>query len=140
MSAMTALARNQVFGARAVIAPARHAAPEAGALAKTASGALERQPYLRVSNLSVGIHTLQEAGFHLIGLDGTAEMPLGRAVAEAGPRVGLVLGAEGPGLREKTLQTCDTLARISFARDFGSLNVSNAAAVALYEAGRREGS
>ncbi len=130
----------EVFGARAVIAPARHAAPETGALAKTASGALERQPYLRISNLSVAMHTLQEASFHLIGLDGAAKAPLATAVAEAGPRVGLVLGAEGPGLREKTLQTCDTLARIPFARDFGSLNVSNAAAVALYEAGRREGS
>jgi 23S rRNA (guanosine2251-2'-O)-methyltransferase len=74
-------------------------------------------------------------GYVLLGLDGTAEVSLGQALVEAGSRpVGLVLGAEGPGLREKTRDTCDRLVKIPFAGGFGSLNVSNAAAVALYAA------
>jgi 23S rRNA (guanosine2251-2'-O)-methyltransferase len=125
----------EVFGASAVIAPARHAAPETGALAKTASGALERQPYLRVTNLSRAMEQLREMGFYLIGLDGEAETDIAPALSQAGSRpIALVLGAEGPGLREKTRETCDVIARIPFARSFGSLNVSNAAAVALYAA------
>ncbi|MEI4486960.1 23S rRNA (guanosine(2251)-2'-O)-methyltransferase RlmB [Frigidibacter sp. MR17.14] len=128
----------EVFGARAVIATARHAAPETGALAKTASGALERQPYLRVTNLSDAMTELREMGYWLVGLAGEAETELAPALAAAGSRpVALVLGAEGPGLREKTRATCDVLAKIPFARDFGSLNVSNAAAVALYAAATR---
>jgi 23S rRNA (guanosine2251-2'-O)-methyltransferase len=128
----------EVFGARAVIAPHRHSAPETGALAKTASGALERQPYLRVQNLSEAMEALKAMGFVLLGLDGEAEVTLGEAVAAAGTRpVGLVLGAEGPGLRDKTRETCDRLVRIPAAGTFGSLNVSNAAAVALYAATQR---
>ena len=128
----------EVFGAAAVIAPLRHTAPETGALAKTASGALERQPYLRVRNLAASMGMLRELGYVLIGLDGEAETALEDALGRAGDRpVALVLGAEGPGLREKTKETCDILARIPFARDFGSLNVSNAAAVSLYAVGRR---
>ncbi|AJE47951.1 23S rRNA (guanosine(2251)-2'-O)-methyltransferase RlmB [Celeribacter indicus] len=128
----------EVFGAEAVIATARHAAPETGALAKTASGALERQPYLRVRNLSETIVELQGMGFVCLGLDGTAEETIDTAVtALAGRPVALVLGAEGPGLRQKTRETVDRLVKIPFARDFGSLNVSNAAAVALYAASRR---
>ena len=130
----------EVFGAAAVIAPLRHAAPETGALAKTASGALERQPYLRVRNLAASMEMLREVGYHLIGLDGEAEMPLLDALEEAAPKpVALVLGAEGPGLRDKTKETCDRLARIPFARAFGSLNVSNAAAVSLYAVGHHRG-
>lgn len=127
----------EVFGASAVIAPARHSAPETGALAKSASGALERQPYLRVRNLAATMERLKDMGFFLIGLDGTADATLEDALRNTGERVGLVLGAEGPGLREKTRETCDRLARIEYAGAFGSLNVSNAAAVALYAAGRR---
>ncbi|WP_126979447.1 23S rRNA (guanosine(2251)-2'-O)-methyltransferase RlmB [Frigidibacter oleivorans] len=128
----------EVFGARAVVATARHSAPETGALAKTASGALERQPYLRVVNLADAMQKLRDAGFVLIGLAGEAETTLDAALAEAGPRpVGLVLGAEGPGLRDKTRATCDHLARIPAASGFGSLNVSNAAAIALYAAATR---
>jgi 23S rRNA (guanosine2251-2'-O)-methyltransferase len=128
----------EVFGARAVVAPARHSAPETGALAKTASGALERQPYLRVRNLSEAIGTLKDMGYLALGLDGEAAMTLGEAVAAAGTRpVALVLGAEGPGLREGTKEACDRLVRIEAAGAFGSLNVSNAAAVALYAVQRR---
>ncbi|MCV2873011.1 23S rRNA (guanosine(2251)-2'-O)-methyltransferase RlmB [Defluviimonas sp. WL0050] len=128
----------EVFGARAVIAPARHAAPETGALAKTASGALERQPYLRIGNLAEALERLRDMGYVLLGLDGEADKTLAEALADTGQRpVALVLGAEGPGLREKTRETCDHLVKIPFASTFGSLNVSNAAAVALYAAATR---
>lgn len=128
----------EVFGARAVIAPMRHSAPETGALAKTASGALERQPYLRVQNLSNAMRALKEMGYFLVGLDGTGEETLDQVLDKL-PAVatGLVLGAEGPGLRHLTKETCHSLARIEFAGNFGSLNVSNAAAVGLYEVARR---
>ncbi len=128
----------EVFGARAVIGPARHTAPETGALAKTASGALERQPYLRIGNLSDALEDLKAAGFVTIGLAGETDAELEEVLDLADGRpVCLVLGAEGPGLREKTRETCDYLAKIPFAGQFGSLNVSNAAAVALYAATRR---
>ncbi len=128
----------EVFGACAVIAPARHSAPETGALAKTASGALERQPYLRVRNLAETIGTLREMGYVALGLDGEADTALGTALSDAGSRpVALVLGAEGPGLRDGTKAACDALVRIEAAGEFGSLNVSNAAAVALYATQRR---
>lgn len=125
----------EVFGARAVIAPRHHAAPETGALAKTASGALERQPYLRVRNLADAIIELQAMGYLVLGLAGEAEMTIEAALEGKRNRpVALVLGAEGPGLRERTRDVCDALVRIEYASDFGSLNVSNAAAVALYAA------
>ncbi|WP_114965351.1 23S rRNA (guanosine(2251)-2'-O)-methyltransferase RlmB [Alkalilacustris brevis] len=127
----------EVFGARAVIAPARHSAPETGALAKAASGALERQPYLRVRNLARSMAELRDMGFLLLGFDGAADDTLDAALAGAAGRpVGLVLGAEGPGLREGTRAACDQLVRIAAAGAFGSLNVSNAAAIGLYAASR----
>ena len=128
----------EVFGARAVIAPARHAAPETGALAKSASGALERQPYLRVRNLAAAMVDLRELGYTLLGLDGTADRDLAAGIASTDGPVGLVLGSEGPGLRPRTRETCDILVRVPAAAGFASLNVSNAAAVALYEAARKE--
>jgi len=125
----------EVFGARAVVGVERHAAPETGSLAKAASGALERQPYLRVKNLSDAMEELRDMGFVLLGLAGEAERTIGTAMAGRRDRpVALVLGSEGPGLREKTRDTCDELVRIGAAGTFGSLNVSNAAAVALYAA------
>jgi 23S rRNA (guanosine2251-2'-O)-methyltransferase len=125
----------EVFGARAVVATARHGAPETGALAKAASGALERQPYLRVANLAEAMAVLRGMGYVLIGLDGTAGATLAEGLAAAAGRpVALVLGAEGAGLRARTRETCDRLLRIPAAGAFGSLNVSNAAAVALYAA------
>ncbi len=128
----------EVFGARAVIAPRHHSAPETGALAKTASGALERQPYLKVPNLADAMLELREMGYTLVGLDGDGTVELAEALEPLGSRpVALVLGAEGPGLRERTRETCDIIARIPFAGGFGSLNVSNAAAVGLYAASTR---
>lgn len=125
----------EVFGACAVVAPRHHSAPETGALAKTASGALERQPYLQVRNLSDAIKQLQGMGYLVLGLAGEADQTIEHALEGRRDRpVALVLGAEGPGLRQKTRETCDALVRIEFAGAFGSLNVSNAAAVALYAA------
>ncbi|WP_299359039.1 23S rRNA (guanosine(2251)-2'-O)-methyltransferase RlmB [uncultured Paracoccus sp.] len=125
----------EVFGAQAVVAPARHSAPETGALAKSASGALERQPYLRVTNLSDALDRLRSLGFVLVGLDGTGDRTLPDLLgALPGAPICLVLGAEGPGMRDKTVATCDHVVRIPSASDFGSLNVSNAAAVALFAA------
>ncbi|WP_306154554.1 23S rRNA (guanosine(2251)-2'-O)-methyltransferase RlmB [Roseovarius sp. MMSF_3281] len=125
----------EVFGACAVVAPRHHSAPETGALAKTASGALERQPYVQVRNLADAIKELQGMGYLVLGLAGEAEQTLEEALDGRRDRpVALVLGAEGPGLRQKTRETCDALVRIEFAGAFGSLNVSNAAAVALYAA------
>ncbi|NBD30107.1 MAG: 23S rRNA (guanosine(2251)-2'-O)-methyltransferase RlmB [Alphaproteobacteria bacterium] len=123
----------EVFGAKAVIAVQRHSAPETGALAKTASGALERQPYLRVKNLAVAMEELKSMGYLVLGLAGEAADSIETTLAGQKDRpVALVLGAEGPGLREKTRTTCDKLVKIDVAGTFGSLNVSNAAAVALY--------
>lgn len=125
----------EVLGASAVIGTRHHSAPETGALAKTASGALERQPYLRVRNLADAIRSLQAMGYITLGLDGEASQSLESAVAANATRpLALVLGAEGPGLREKTKETVDQLVRINAANAFGSLNVSNAAAIALYAA------
>ncbi|MEM9148585.1 MAG: RNA methyltransferase [Pseudomonadota bacterium] len=121
----------EVFGAAAVLAPRHHSTPESGALAKTASGALERQPYLRVRNLGDALETIKRAGHQVVGLDGAAEESLD-ALDTEGPPVCLVLGAEGPGMRARTRELCDRLVRITAFGPFGSLNVSNAAAVALY--------
>ncbi|MCV6584394.1 MAG: 23S rRNA (guanosine(2251)-2'-O)-methyltransferase RlmB [Marinibacterium sp.] len=123
----------EVLGAAAVIGTRHHSAPETGALAKTGSGALERQPYLRVRNLADTIVDLQRMGYLVLGLDGEATETIEQAVdGHRDGAVALVLGAEGPGLRQKTRETVDKLVRIDAAGGFGSLNVSNAAAIALY--------
>ena len=125
----------EVFGAAAVVGTLHHSAPETGALSKTASGALERQPYLRERNLADVMERLRDMGYMIFGLDGEADETLEAAVDPVRDRpVALVLGAEGPGLRQKTKETCDALVKIPFARACGSLNVSNATAVALYAA------
>lgn len=123
----------EVLGASAVVGTRHHAAPETGALAKSASGALERQPYIRVRNLAEAITDLQRMGYIVLGLDGEARQTIEEALDGKRDRaVALVLGAEGPGLRTKTKETVDALVRIDAANTFGSLNVSNAAAIALY--------
>ncbi len=124
----------EVMGARAVIVPHRHSAPETGALAKTASGALERQPYIQVPNLGNAMQDLKKMGYFLIGLDGEGEGTLAEGIASTRQPIALVLGAEGPGMRERTRNECDVIVKIPFETDFGSLNVSNATAISLYAA------
>jgi len=120
------------FGAIGIVTQDRHSPPEGGALAKAASGALERVPWVRVVNLARALEEIAEAGFWRIGLAGEAETDLKDAL---GPqRVALVLGAEGPGMRSNTREHCDALARLPITGEVESLNVSNAAAVALYAA------
>jgi 23S rRNA (guanosine2251-2'-O)-methyltransferase len=120
------------FGAIGIVTQDRHAPPESGALAKAASGALERVPWVRVVNLARALEEIAEAGFWRIGLAGEASTELKDAL---GPkRVALVLGAEGPGMRSNTREHCDALARLPISDVVESLNVSNAAAVALYAA------
>jgi len=120
------------FGAVGIVTQDRHSPPEGGALAKAASGALERVPWARVVNLARALEEIAEAGFWRIGLAGEATTDLKNALGP--PRVALVLGAEGPGMRSNTREHCDALARLPITRDVESLNVSNAAAVALYAA------
>jgi 23S rRNA (guanosine2251-2'-O)-methyltransferase len=120
------------FGAIGIVTQDRHSPPESGALAKAASGALERVPWARVVNLARALDEIGEAGFWRIGLAGDADTDLKDALGPA--RVALVLGAEGPGLRSNTREHCDALARLPISDAIESLNVSNAAAVALYAA------
>jgi 23S rRNA (guanosine2251-2'-O)-methyltransferase len=120
------------FGVIAIVTQDRHSPPESGALAKAASGALETVPWVRVVNLARALEEIAQAGFWRIGLDGEAETDIADAL---GPkRVALVLGAEGPGLRPNTREHCDAIARLPITSAIESLNVSNAAAVALYAA------
>ena len=120
------------FGAVAIVTQDRHSPPESGALATAASGALERVPWVRVVNLARALEQIGEAGFWRIGLAGEAETDLKDALGP--PRVALVLGAEGPGMRQNTREHCDALARLPITDAIESLNVSNATAVALYAA------
>ena len=118
------------FDALGIVTQDRHAPPESGALAKSASGALETVPWARVVNLARALDDMAEAGFWRIGLAGEAETMLADAL---GPqRIALVLGAEGEGLRQNVEAHCDALARLPISDRIESLNVSNAAAVALY--------
>jgi len=123
------------FAARAVIVPEHGAPPVTGALAKAASGALEAVPLLRVTNLARSLDRLKEAGFWCLGLEEGAATSL--TDTDAGMRVALVLGAEGSGLRRLTRERCDLMARLPTRGEPASLNVSNAAAIALYELTRR---
>jgi 23S rRNA (guanosine2251-2'-O)-methyltransferase len=120
------------FGAIAIVTQDRHSPPESGVIAKAASGALERVPWARVVNLARALEDIGEAGFWRIGLTGDADVDLREALGS--PRVALVLGAEGSGLRPNTREHCDALARLPISGAIESLNVSNAAAVALYAA------
>ena len=120
------------FGAIGIVTQDRHSPPESGVVAKAASGALERVPWVRVVNLARALDEIGEAGFWRIGLAGDAGEALKDALGP--PRVALALGAEGPGLRLNTREHCDALARLPISDTVESLNVSNAAAVALYAA------
>ena len=123
------------FGALAVLVPEHGAPAVTGVLAKAASGALEEMPLLRVANLARALEQLKNAGFWSVGLEENAERALGELDLPA--RIALVLGAEGSGLRRLTREHCDFLGRLPTRGSMASLNVSNAAAVALYALSQR---
>ncbi len=124
------------FNAAAIVTQDRHAPPESGALAKSASGALETVPWVRVVNLARALDELAEAGYWRIGLTGASDATLAETLT-AGP-VALVLGAEGEGMRQNIEAHCDALARLPISSTIESLNVSNAAAIALYAIATRQ--
>lgn len=118
------------FGAGAVIVQDRHAPEITGVLAKSASGALEVTPLIRVTNLARALDQCRDAGYFCVGLAGEAEETF--TSFDLPRRVALVMGAEGPGLRRLTRERCDVLLKLPTREPISSLNVSNAAAVALY--------
>jgi 23S rRNA (guanosine2251-2'-O)-methyltransferase len=123
------------FAVAAVVTTARHSPEATGVLAKSASGALEYVPIVTVQNLARALEMLRERGYLLVGLDSTGDVDLGDAPLRA--PLALVLGAEGKGLRQLTRATCDRVARLDLPGRIKSLNVSNAAALALYIASKR---
>jgi 23S rRNA (guanosine2251-2'-O)-methyltransferase len=125
------------FGAGALVTTTRHSPQESGVLAKAASGALEHLDHIEVRNLAEALEALAAQGFQTIGLD--SEGPAALEQVLAGGRIALVLGAEGKGLRQKTRDTVSALARLDMPGAIKSLNVSNAAAIALYASRRRLG-
>lgn len=118
------------FDALAIVTQDRHAPPESGVVARAASGALETVPWVRVVNLARALDEIAEAGFWRVGLTGHSQSNLSDVIGNA--RIALVLGAEGEGMRQNTEAHCDELARLPISHKVESLNVSNAAAIALY--------
>lgn len=120
------------FDAGALITTMRHSPTESGVLAKSASGALEMIPYIQITNLADAIEELHRLGFQTIGLDSEGPQPLEGTFS--GEKIALVLGSEGKGLRQKTRSIVTDLARLDMPGAIKSLNVSNAAAIAMYTA------
>ena len=120
------------FGADAVITTARHSPQETGVMAKAASGALDLVPMIEVTNLASALETLKERGLIVLGFDSDAPAPL-RPRTDDRP-LAVVLGAEGKGLRQRTRELCDEMVRLDMPGPIKSLNVSNAAAIALFAA------
>ena len=118
------------FQVTALVTTARHSADASGVLFKAASGAYEHVPFVKVTNLARAMEELRLEGFRFVGLDSEADVTL--AEVDKSPPLVLVLGAEGKGLRELTRKNCDVVAKLDFSGAIRSLNVSNAAAVALY--------
>jgi 23S rRNA (guanosine2251-2'-O)-methyltransferase len=126
------------FGARGVILQDRNAPALAGALAKAAVGAIDKIPHASAVNLSRALETLSEMGWRIVGLAGEANQSLESAL-DGSPTV-IVMGSEGEGLRRLVAEHCDVLAKIPMPGGFESINVSNAAAIALYECSRARAS
>jgi 23S rRNA (guanosine2251-2'-O)-methyltransferase len=124
------------FDALGIVTQDRHAPPESGTVARAASGALETVPWVRVVNLSRALEEIAEATYWRIGLTGHADQTLAQALGNAN-RFAIVLGAEGEGMRQNTEAHCDELAKLPISSKVESLNVSNAAAIALYAVAAR---
>src|SRR5688572_10388573 len=120
------------FGADAMLTTARHSPTETGVMAKSASGALDLLPLIEVRNLGDALETLKKRGLRVLGFDSEAEAPL-QARTDDVP-MAIVLGAEGKGLRQRTRELCDEMVRLEMPGPIKSLNVSNAAAIALFAA------
>lgn len=118
------------FQVTALVTTARHSADASGVLFKAASGAYEHVPFVKVTNLARAMEELRLEGFRFVGLDSEADITL--AEVDKTPPLVIVLGAEGKGLRELTRKNCDVVVKLDFSGAIRSLNVSNAAAVALY--------
>ena len=125
------------FAVKAIVTTARHSPEATGVLAKSASGALELVPLVTVQNLARALTELNDQGFMTVGLDSQGSETLG-AVTLRQP-LALVLGAEGRGLRQLTRETCSVVARLDMPGEIKSLNVSNAAVLALYIGATRLG-
>src|ERR1700681_1854044 len=125
------------FAVKAIVTTARHSPEATGVLAKSASGALELVPLVTVQNLARALTGLNDQGFMTVGLDSQGSENLG-SVALQQP-LALVLGAEGEGLRQLTRETCSVVARLDMPAEIKSLNVSNAAVLALYIGATRLG-
>src|SRR5215475_3925493 len=125
------------FAVKAIVTTARHSPEATGVLAKSASGALELVPLVLVQNLARALTALNERGFLTVGLDSEGSEDLSRV--ELREPLALVLGAEGKGLRQLTRETCATVARLDLPGEIKSLNVSNAAVLALYVGASRLG-
>ena len=125
------------FGANAVLTTARHAPQETGVMAKSASGALDLIPIIEVNNLGEALKSLKKQAVWCIGLDSEADISLNQMNIDQ--NIALILGAEGKGLRHKTRQLCDQMVRLDMPGAIKSLNVSNAAAVAMYALSDRSG-
>ena len=119
------------FDALAVVMQQRHSAPINGVLAKAACGALESVAIKEVVNLSKTIKELQQDNYWTVGLSGHADMDI--RAAKLNRNTALVMGAEGAGIRRLVAENCDALVKLPISEQMESLNVSNAAAVALYE-------
>jgi 23S rRNA (guanosine2251-2'-O)-methyltransferase len=131
-----AIARSAAaFAVSAIVTTARHSPEATGVLAKSASGALEYVPLVTVPNLARALAALKERGYLVVGLDSSGEVDFAAAAIRS--PLALVVGAEGKGLRQLTLATCDQVARLDVPGKIKSLNVSNAAALALYLASKR---
>lgn len=124
-----------VFGAKALVLTDRHSPKESAVLAKAACGALEIVPIIRIANLSSALNQLKEIGFWIVGLAEKSEQTLSEV--DFSGKMGIVMGAEGDGMRRLTTKQCDFLVKLETSQSFSTLNVSNAAAIALYEAFRK---
>jgi len=120
------------FNIDALVLPARHSPPVTGVLARSASGALETVPLIRVNNLARALDKLADMGYWRIGLDGRADQQLDQAIKSA-EKIALILGSEGKGLRRLTEEKCDLMGKLPISPKIESLNVSNAAAISFYE-------